>query len=69
MILKNGREVRKEKRDYEGFHTRPVGWERAEEKFHALSREALPPGRRDAIVKVVKQLEHLTEREFTSLLG
>ncbi|HAM34274.1 MAG TPA: 2-methylcitrate dehydratase [Deltaproteobacteria bacterium] len=68
VTLKNGMEMRKEKRDYEGFHTRPVGWERAEEKFHALSREALPPGRRDAIVKAVKQLEHLTVREFTSLL-
>ncbi|MBP2677493.1 MAG: hypothetical protein H6Q82_558, partial [Deltaproteobacteria bacterium] len=61
-------EFQREKRDYEGFHTRPAGWERAEEKFHALSREALPPGRRDRIIKAVKRLEHLTVREFTSLL-
>ena len=67
--LKDGREIRREKRDYEGFHTRPMGWERVEEKFHALSREALPPGRRDSIIKAVKQLEHLTVLEFTSLLG
>ncbi len=69
VSLANGREIRREKRDYEGFHTRPMGWERVEEKFHALSREALPPGRRDAIVKALRQLEHLTVREFTSLLG
>jgi len=69
VTLKDGREFRREKRDYEGFHTRPMGWERVEEKFHALSREALPPGRRDAIVKAVRQLEHLTVLEFTSLLG
>ena len=69
VSLSNGREIRREKRDYEGFHTRPMGWERVEEKFHALSREALPPGRRDAIVTAVKQLDHLTVREFTSLLG
>jgi len=68
VALSNGREIRREKRDYEGFRTRPVGWERAEEKFHALSREALPPGRRDGIIKAVKQLEHLTVLEFTSLL-
>ena len=67
--LKDGREIRREKRDYEGFHTRPMGWERVEEKFHALSREVLPPGHRDSIVKAVRQLEHLTVREFTSLLG
>jgi hypothetical protein len=45
-----------------------MGWERVEEKFHALSREALPPGRREMIIKAVKQLEHLTVLEFTSLL-
>jgi 2-methylcitrate dehydratase len=67
--LKDGREIRREKRDYEGFHTRPMGWERVEEKFHALSREVLPPGHRDRIVKAVRQLDHLTVREFTSLLG
>jgi hypothetical protein len=44
-------------------------WERVEEKFHALSREALAPGRREMIIKAVKQLEHLTVLEFTSLLG
>ncbi|MGZ9135716.1 MAG: MmgE/PrpD family protein [Candidatus Deferrimicrobiaceae bacterium] len=67
--LKDGREIRREKRDYEGFHTRPMGWERVEEKFHALSREVLPPGRREGIIKAVRHLEHLTMREFTSLLG
>jgi 2-methylcitrate dehydratase len=67
--LKDGREFRREKRDYEGFHTRPMGWERVEEKFHALSRDVLPPGHRDRIVKAARQLEHLTVREFTSLLG
>jgi len=67
--LKDGREFRREKRDYEGFHTRPMGWERVEEKFHALSRDVLPPGHRDRIAKAVRQLEHLTVREFTSLLG
>jgi len=69
VSLMNGREIRREKRDYEGFHTRPMGWERVEEKFHALSREALAPGLRDKIVKMVRQLEHFTVREFTSLLG
>ena len=67
--LKDGREIRREKRDYEGFHTRPMGWERVEEKFHALSREvsAARPPRQDR--QGGGQLEHLTVREFTSLLG
>ena len=69
VTLKDGREFRLEKRDYEGFHTRPMGWERVEEKFHALSRDVLPPGHRDRIVNAVRVLEHLTVREFTSLLG
>jgi hypothetical protein len=31
--------------------------------------EAKESGRHDAIVKALRQLEHLTVREFTSLLG
>ena len=69
VTLKDGREFRQEKRDYEGFHTRPMGWERVEEKFHALSRDVLPPGHRDRIANAVGQLEHITVREFMSLLG
>lgn len=68
VILKDGREYRKEKQDYEGFHTRPMGWDRVEEKFHALAREALPSGRRDAIVKAVRGMEDLMVKQFTSLL-
>jgi 2-methylcitrate dehydratase len=69
ITLKDGREFRREKRDYEGFHTRPMGWERVEEKFHALTRDALSAGHRERIVRAVRELEHITVREFTSLLG
>ncbi len=59
----------KEKRDYEGFHTRPMPWERVEEKFHALASTALPAGRREAIAKAVKRLDEIPVRDLMSLLG
>ena len=34
----DGRVLVKEKRDYEGFHTRPMRWETVVQKFERLSR-------------------------------
>lgn len=68
VTLRDGREYGREKRDYEGFHTRAMGWDRVEEKFHALAREALPPGRRDAVVKAVRRMEDLTVKQLVSLV-
>lgn len=69
VTLRDGREFAREKSDYEGFHTRPMSFGRVAEKFHALAAEALPPGRRDAIVDAVRRLDAIQVRDLVSLLG
>ena len=69
VVTRDGRVHMKEKRDYEGFHTRPMPWERVEEKFHALAATALAPGRRETIVKAVKGLDEIAVRDLTGLLA
>lgn len=59
ITLKDGRSVTIEKRDYEGFHTRPPAWANAIEKFEALTAQHADPATRDAIVMAVDRLEEL----------
>jgi 2-methylcitrate dehydratase len=67
--LKGGRVVEKEKRDYEGFFTRPMGWERAVEKFNSLSSKYVNQQLRKKIVDAVGHLEELYVSDLTKLLG
>ncbi len=69
VVTRDGRMHVKEKRDYEGFHTRPMPWERVEAKFHALSERALPQERREAIVKAVKRLDEIAVQDLVELIG
>ncbi|MGE5189031.1 MAG: MmgE/PrpD family protein [Gemmatimonadota bacterium] len=69
VATRDGRIHVKEKRDYEGFHARPMPWERVEEKFHALAAPFVAPGRRMAIVRAVKKLDGIAVRDLTALLG
>jgi len=68
VALKDGQILSREMSDYEGFHTRPMTWERAEAKFREVAGRALDPGSADAVVQAVSDMEHLTARELTSLL-
>ncbi len=68
IVTRDGRIHVKEKRDYEGFHTRPMPWARVEEKFHMLAG-ALSPDRRDVIVKAVNRLDEIAVRDLVSLFG
>jgi 2-methylcitrate dehydratase len=68
VTTKDGRTFRKEKSDYEGFHTRPMSWSRIEEKFHGLAENALPPSRRGEIVDAVKRLDAIRVKDLTALL-
>ena len=66
--LKEGRVVEKEKRDYEGFFTRPMGWERAVEKFNRLSSRQADERRRRQIVESVANIESIRVTDITELL-
>ena len=67
--LEDGRTLEKEKSDYEGFHTRPVSWETAVEKFQRLSAEHVDSFLRGEIVEVVEGLENVRVAELMELLG
>ena len=66
--LKNRRVFEKEKRDYEGFFTRPMGWEKAEAKFDRLSAPYVEKPLRKEIVEAVANLENLYVTDLTKLL-
>jgi 2-methylcitrate dehydratase len=69
VILEDGRILTKRKRDYEGFHTRPMSWERALVKFRELTDQHCSDALRGAIVKRIADLERASVAELMSLLG
>jgi 2-methylcitrate dehydratase len=69
ITLKDGQEWIKEKKDYEGFHTRPMRWETITEKFNHLCRPYTDAPLRKAIVQAISSLEAITVKELTELLS
>ena len=67
--LKDGQTLSSEKRDYEGFYTRPLSWEQAVAKFERLAASATDAGRRSALVAMVARLETAEIQELTALLA
>ena len=66
--LKDGRVLEIEKRDYEGFVTRPMSWSTAEAKFHALAAPFVSESLRTAIVGAIHELENLQAADFLKIL-
>ncbi len=58
-----------EKKDYEGFHTRPARWETVIHKLHLLGAPFTDKSQRDAIVDIVQNLEEHTIRDLMELLS
>ncbi|MGH7587959.1 MAG: MmgE/PrpD family protein [Gemmatimonadota bacterium] len=58
-----------EKRDYEGFHTRPMRWETVAAKFDGLAAPRADEALRTEIRDAVKALDGLPIAELTGLLG
>jgi 2-methylcitrate dehydratase len=57
MFLRDGRVLERDKRDYEGFFTRPMPWEKVEEKFERLSAPYAEQKVRREIVETIRHLE------------
>ena len=68
ITLKDGRTLRIEKQDYEGFYARPMSWEKASAKFQLLSAPFTEATRRAAIVETVANLETKDVAQLTGLL-
>ncbi len=69
VLLRDGRELKKEVSDYPGFwRTRPLDWDAARAKFERLTRTMADPRLRDEIAGAVQSLERMPVRDLTSLL-
>ena len=69
ITLQDGRRFEIEKRDYEGFHTRPMSWEGVAAKFHRLAAPFLPADIEREIIGAVERLERINVRDLTRLLA
>lgn len=69
VTMRDGRTFEIEKRDYEGFRTRPMPWAQVAEKFKRLSAEALTPSWQSEIIEQVAQMEKIRVRGLTKLFN
>lgn len=69
LTLRDGRTIIKEKRDYEGFRTRPMSWETAVKKFEQLVSSSIEPFLCQKIINAALHLESIQVSELTQLLG
>ena len=68
VFLRNGQVLSIEKRDYEGFYTRPMSWEKAEAKFASLAALYSDDELRHTIVEAIAHLETIEVQQLTDLL-
>ncbi len=68
ISFKNGEVLKKEKKDYEGFVTRPVSWGRVVEKFRRLGESQIASSLQDEIIGAIDNLEFIQITELTRLL-
>ncbi len=68
ITLKDGQAFTQEKRDYEGFRTRPMQWDTEVKKFERLSENRLSAVQQGKIEEAVYNLENLTLSDLTALL-
>jgi 2-methylcitrate dehydratase len=68
ITLNDGRVLTKEKRDYEGFRTRPMLWETAVNKFEQLTQPYIPAALQNQIEEAVHYLENLRICDLVTLL-
>lgn len=67
--LHDGRVLEREQHGYEGFTTRPMGWNAAVAKFDRLAEPHIDAQRRARITKAVSVLDQLTVQQLTRLLA
>jgi 2-methylcitrate dehydratase len=68
VSLKDGQQFTIEKRDYEGFRTRPMQWDGAVGKFAQLTQSFISPNLQQKIIDHVQNLENIQVSDLTTLL-
>ena len=69
VVLRDGRTLTKESRDYPGFVSQPMSWEVVSHKFHNLAAPFTNEGARKAITSAVADLEHTRIHDLMALLA
>ncbi len=69
IFLKDGRELHIQKKDYEGFYTRPASWETIIRKFNHLSEPFTSKETRQNIIGIVRDLENYSVKELMEALA
>jgi 2-methylcitrate dehydratase len=69
VFLKDGQTPSIEQRDYEGFYTRPMSWEKAAMKFARLAAPFADERLQQSIVETVSHLETVPVGQLTTLLA
>ena len=69
LRLRGGRFLNVEKRDYEGFRTRPMLWETVTKKFAQLSAPRVDRSLRGEIIDAVAHLDTIQVTDLTESLG
>jgi 2-methylcitrate dehydratase len=69
LHLRDGRRLEREQHDYEGFHTRPMGWDAVASKFDLVAAGHAGSEQRARIRAAVADLEQLQVEDLTHLLA
>jgi 2-methylcitrate dehydratase len=69
LHLRDGRRLKAERADWDGFHTRPWDFGRAKEKFDRLAEPVVGRARARAIADTVRALDQREVADLTELLG
>src|SRR5579875_1084 len=69
IVLTGGRTLSTEKKDYEGFFTRPMSWSQVSAKFEKLVAERCDASLRREIIDAVAHLEDIPVRGLADLLS
>lgn len=67
--LKDGSELRREKSDYEGYHTRPMQWDTVADKFRALTGRLVSDEKGEQLLSAVRQIDRVKVSDLMGLLG
>ncbi|MGI8557898.1 MAG: MmgE/PrpD family protein [Solirubrobacteraceae bacterium] len=68
LHLADGRTLEREQHDYEGFHTRPMGWDAVVAKFERLAASQVKASVQARIQGTVSNLDELRVEDLTDLL-
>ena len=66
--LRGGTTIEGKRKDYEGFFTRPMSWNKAVDKFEKLASRSASRQSRSEVTEIVSELDSVRIKELTKAL-